>query len=126
MARCPPQRAATIQNAFKLVHFVLCNGALGTARPTHSLAKGRKECRLALANAAAYRFPRIHGPTRNAATMKGTIMMTRRKALKLTSLTTAACAIALKPHSVMAQAAAASPSGPFKVPPLPYSYDALE
>jgi len=58
--------------------------------------------------------------------MKGTIMMTRRKALKLTSLTTAACAIALKPNPAIAQAAAASPSGPFKVPPLPYSYDALE
>src|SRR5207249_2237579 len=55
------------------------------------------------------------------------IMMTRREALTTTVLATAACATSI--HRASAQAAgggAASASGPFKVPPLPYGFDALE
>jgi Fe-Mn family superoxide dismutase len=56
-------------------------------------------------------------------------MMTRREALKATTL--AAAAAALAPETI-AQTAnpvpppAAAPSGPFTLPPLPYSFDALE
>src|SRR5438132_3796185 len=53
-------------------------------------------------------------------------MMTRRKALKITTLTTAACAVALKQDLAIGQASAVVPSGPFKLPPLPYGLDALE
>src|SRR5215831_7602936 len=54
-------------------------------------------------------------------------MMTRREALKTTAL--AASAIALAPKSFSqapAATAAAAPSGPFTLPPLPYPFDALE
>src|SRR5262244_2022936 len=55
-------------------------------------------------------------------------MMTRRQALKSTVL--AGAAWASLSHSGLAFAqgapAAATPSGPFTVPPLPYSFDALE
>jgi Fe-Mn family superoxide dismutase len=52
-------------------------------------------------------------------------MMTRRHALKTTAL--AATASAVVP-AVIAQPApaAAAPSGPFRLPPLPYAFDALE
>lgn len=49
--------------------------------------------------------------------------MTRRKAIQTTALATAAAAMI--PH-VIAQTAAAAPSGPFTLPPLPYAFDALE
>jgi len=49
-------------------------------------------------------------------------MMTRRQALKTTAL--AATAAAVVP-SALAQAAG-SPTGPFKLPPLPYAFNALE
>jgi len=49
-------------------------------------------------------------------------MMTRREALQKTALVTAACATALP--RLHAQPAAAA--GPFKLPPLPYAFDALE
>src|SRR6187401_1711668 len=52
-------------------------------------------------------------------------MMTRRKALRITTLTTAACAVALKQNFALGQAST-PPAGPFKLPPLPYSFDALE
>src|SRR5262244_907647 len=55
-------------------------------------------------------------------------MMTRRQALKSTVL--AGAAWASLSHSGLAFAqgapAAATPSGPFTVPPLPYPFDALE
>jgi superoxide dismutase, Fe-Mn family len=50
-------------------------------------------------------------------------MMTRRQALRTTALATAAFASA--PSLLRAQTAAA-PAGPFKLPPLPYAFDALE
>lgn len=50
-------------------------------------------------------------------------MMTRRDALKNTALAAATVA-ALPATDLLAQAAAAP--GPFKLPPLPYAYDALE
>lgn len=57
-------------------------------------------------------------------------MMTRRKALKTTALTTLACAAGSAVQFASAQNAgsstAATPSGPFKLPPLPYALDALE
>lgn len=58
-------------------------------------------------------------------------MMTRRHALKTTVLTSLACATAstLRIASAQPTAAApgaATPNGPFTVPPLPYAYDALE
>jgi Fe-Mn family superoxide dismutase len=49
-------------------------------------------------------------------------MMTRRKALKTTALVTTVAAVVPK---ALAQAAAA-PTGPFTLPPLPYAFDALE
>src|SRR6266478_1099711 len=53
-------------------------------------------------------------------------MMTRREALKRSTLLTAALASTMAwPRSLQAQAAAA-PTGPFKLPPLPYDFDALE
>jgi Fe-Mn family superoxide dismutase len=53
-------------------------------------------------------------------------MMTRRDALKKTALSVAVVSVAALPDSLKAQAAAAAPAGPFKLPPLPYSFDALE
>jgi len=56
-------------------------------------------------------------------------MMTRRKALKTTLLTSIACATAANIRFANAQtpaAPAAAPAGPFTVPPLPYAFDALE
>ena len=56
-------------------------------------------------------------------------MMTRREALKKSTLLTAtfAAGIANWPARLHAQAAAgAPPAGPFKLPPWPYSFDALE
>jgi Fe-Mn family superoxide dismutase len=50
-------------------------------------------------------------------------MMTRRHAIKTTALVAAACAVAT--GRTFGQAAAA-PTGPFVMPPLPYPFDALE
>jgi Fe-Mn family superoxide dismutase len=52
-------------------------------------------------------------------------MMTRREALQATFVLTAASAAAAHFPSLHAQAPAA-PSGPYTLPPLPYSFDALE
>jgi len=53
-------------------------------------------------------------------------MITRREALKRSALLTAAMAAAW-PARLSAQAGApAAPTGPFKLPPLPYGFDALE
>jgi Fe-Mn family superoxide dismutase len=52
-------------------------------------------------------------------------MMTRRDAVKKTALSAALIAVASVPDSVKAQPAGA-PAGPFKLPPLPYAFDALE
>src|SRR2546427_8468233 len=52
-------------------------------------------------------------------------MITRRQAIKQAALGTMAAASAL--NFVQAQPApAAAPAGPFKLPPLPYAFDALE
>ena len=48
-------------------------------------------------------------------------MMTRRQALQITAL--AAASVVAFPS---AQAQPAAPTGPFKLPPLPYAFDALE
>src|SRR4030081_1379769 len=54
------------------------------------------------------------------------IMITRRQALKRSAILSAALAMAW-PARLHAQAApAAGPTGPFKLPPLPYAFDALE
>jgi Fe-Mn family superoxide dismutase len=53
-------------------------------------------------------------------------MMTRRKALKTAALATVACAAARATSLAQTQPAPAAASGPFKLPPLPYSFDALE
>jgi Fe-Mn family superoxide dismutase len=53
-------------------------------------------------------------------------MMTRRTALKLAALTAGANAFGLTGRMLFAQGAATAPSGPFKLPPLPYPIDALE
>jgi superoxide dismutase, Fe-Mn family len=52
-------------------------------------------------------------------------MMTRRDALKKTGLLAAAVAVAGTGPASQAQAAEAA-AGPFRLPPLPYAYDALE
>jgi Fe-Mn family superoxide dismutase len=54
--------------------------------------------------------------------------MTRREALKTTALATAAVAALPSVYAQMAApgAAAAAPTGPFTLPPLPYAFDALE
>jgi Fe-Mn family superoxide dismutase len=52
-------------------------------------------------------------------------MMTRRDALKKMALSAAVVSVATLPDSLKAQAAAA-PAGPFKLPALPYGFDALE
>jgi Fe-Mn family superoxide dismutase len=57
------------------------------------------------------------------------MMMTRRQAIKTTALASAAFATlpgAIAQTNSTAPAAAATPSGPFTLPPLPYAYDALE
>ena len=51
-----------------------------------------------------------------------TTLMTRRTALKTAALAAAACAAAPR---LQAQSAPA-PTGPFKLPALPYAFDALE
>jgi Fe-Mn family superoxide dismutase len=56
---------------------------------------------------------------------KNAIMITRRDVLKTTLLATAAC-IATNGVTALRAQTAAAPTGPFKVPPLPYAYDALE
>ena len=58
-------------------------------------------------------------------------MMTRRQALKTTALASAAITTtaALRPAGAQTAAtsgAAATPTGPFTLPPLPYAFDALE
>jgi len=58
-------------------------------------------------------------------------MMTRRQALKITALASAACATATTLRIANAQssagpAPAAAVTGPFTLPPLPYAFDALE
>src|SRR5436309_15046856 len=54
-------------------------------------------------------------------------MMTRRDALKKSALLTATLAAGLSWRAeLQAQPAAPAPSGPFKLPPLPYGFDALE
>jgi Fe-Mn family superoxide dismutase len=58
-------------------------------------------------------------------------MMTRRQALKTTALASAVCATAATLRAASAQpsagtAPAAGLTGPFTLPPLPYSYVALE
>ncbi len=53
-------------------------------------------------------------------------MMTRRDALKKTALSAAVVSVAALPDSLKAQAAGGVPAGPFKLPPLPYVFDALE
>jgi len=57
--------------------------------------------------------------------MKEKIMMTRREAIKTAVLSSAACTSLSVANLANAQSAA-TPSGPFKLPPLPYSFDALE
>ena len=52
-------------------------------------------------------------------------MITRRDALKKTALSAAAVSLVTLPETINAQAPAA-PTGPFKLPALPYALDALE
>ena len=52
-------------------------------------------------------------------------MITRREALKKTALSAAVVSVVALPGSTNAQAPA-PPTGPFKLPPLPYAFDALE
>jgi Fe-Mn family superoxide dismutase len=57
------------------------------------------------------------------------MMINRRQAIKTTALASAAFAAlpgAIAQMNPPAPAAAAAPSGPFTLPPLPYAYDALE
>ena len=57
------------------------------------------------------------------------MMITRRQAIKTTALASAAFATlpgAIAQTNSTAPAAAATSSGPFTLPPLPYAYDALE
>jgi Fe-Mn family superoxide dismutase len=57
-------------------------------------------------------------------------MMTRRKAIKTAALATAACATLLPGANAQPGPTVVAPVGestsPFKLPPLPYAYDALE
>src|SRR3979490_1558219 len=56
-------------------------------------------------------------------------MMTRRQAIKTTAFATVACAVVLPSVNSQqpAPAVAATPgTAPFSLPPLPYSFDALE
>jgi superoxide dismutase, Fe-Mn family len=57
--------------------------------------------------------------------MKEKIMMTRRQAIRTALLSSAACTSLSVVNLAHAQSAA-TPSGPFTLPPLPYSFDALE
>src|ERR1035441_3852241 len=61
---------------------------------------------------------------------EGFIMMTRREAIQKTIFATAALSAgamaAQTQPGMMPPPAAAAPTGPFKLPPLPYAYDALE
>lgn len=61
--------------------------------------------------------------------MKDLNMMTRRKAIKITALATAACATLMPGANAQTTPVIAAPVGgipPFSLPPLPYSFDALE
>ena len=51
-------------------------------------------------------------------------MITRRSALKKATLITSA--LSILPHAGFSAEAPAAPTGPFKLPPLPYAVDALE
>ena len=51
-------------------------------------------------------------------------MMTRRNALQTAAVAAATLAVTAKLTPLQAQSAA--PAGPFKLPPLPYAFDALE
>ena len=62
-------------------------------------------------------------PTIKSSTKEFT-MMTRRHALQAAALTATTLAVAAKLSPLLAQPAA--PAGPFKLPPLPYAFDALE
>ena len=53
-------------------------------------------------------------------------MMTRRDALQKTALAAGALVVATVPAPLQVQGAAQAPAGPFKLPPLPYGFDALE
>ena len=55
-------------------------------------------------------------------------MMTRRQAIKTTAIATAACAAMLPSAGAQQPAPATGPGsyGPFRLPPLPYAFDALE
>jgi Fe-Mn family superoxide dismutase len=71
----------------------------------------------------------VANPAAFARERKESFMMTRRKAIKTTLLTSIACATAANIRFANAQtpaAPAAAPTGPFTVPPLPYAFDALE
>jgi Fe-Mn family superoxide dismutase len=57
--------------------------------------------------------------------LKGRIMITRRQAIRTTAFATAAVAVGSSLVNAQAQTAAA-PAGPFTLPPLPYTFDALE
>ena len=61
----------------------------------------------------------------NWQTQEKNVMMTRRQALKITALTTSAYAVAASVPATAQNAGAGNPA-PFKLPPLPYSFDALE
>ena len=52
--------------------------------------------------------------------------MTRRQALKRTALASALCAGGFLGSTRAGAAPAAAPAGPYKLPPLPYAFDALE
>jgi Fe-Mn family superoxide dismutase len=52
--------------------------------------------------------------------------MTRREAIKRTALLGAAAATISPLANLRAQSDAANPTGPYKLPPLPYAFDALE
>jgi superoxide dismutase, Fe-Mn family len=59
---------------------------------------------------------------------KKNIMMTRRQAMKTAALASVALAAlpGVKAQTIAGTPAAAAPTGPFTLPPLPYAYDALE
>src|SRR5258708_18577384 len=60
---------------------------------------------------------------------KRIFMMTRRQAIKTTALVTAACATVLPAANAQQPAPVVAPTliaGPFTLPPLPYSFDALD
>src|SRR5689334_6032505 len=66
----------------------------------------------------------------NSAKTKGMIMMTRRQAIRSATLATATIWVSGGLRTALAQGQASSstsaPAGPFKLPDLPYPYDALE